>query len=90
MKKYIALLLIYSLSSCNLLLDNDDRLEGHSAANPIISFKKYYMKEYRDYGMQPSFWKIDTLNRFDTLFLQLVNFIVLMAKVLLQMVKILK
>ncbi|MBU0472684.1 MAG: hypothetical protein KKF62_00835 [Bacteroidetes bacterium] len=55
MKKYIALLLIYSLSSCNLLLDNDDRLEGHSAANPIISFKKYYMKEYRDYGMQPSF-----------------------------------
>ncbi len=79
MKKYLMLLIVMSLSACSLLFENEDRLEGYFALDPLIGFAKYYVKDFylhdsTYYGKVPSFRSVDTLHNGDTVFVSITEF----------------
>lgn len=66
MTKHLLLLcLVLIFGSCNTV-DNEDRLEGYFARDPMVGFQRYYLKTYRGVTY-PDLLGINTLEPPDTL-----------------------
>lgn len=78
-KKYLMFFIIIIFSACSLFTENEDRLEGYFAKDPLIGFDRYYLKDFylhdsTYYGKIPSFRSIDTLHNEDTIFVSITEF----------------
>lgn len=73
MTKHLLLLgLVFLFSSCNTV-ENEDRLEGYFAKDPIVGFRRFYMKTYRGVTY-PDLQNIATLESPDSLAFLAVEF----------------
>lgn len=71
-KHFLFFCLVLLFSSCNTV-DNEDRLEGYFAKDPIVNFKRYYLKTYRGVTY-PELQNIATIESPDTLAFLAVEF----------------